>query len=1371
MKPVKGLHLDNRPEDQPEGTYPFGMNGIQHDLKGAVLNEPGFKKIQAGLPTGYVINGILPTDTSVVIVFFTNNVNSCIRLINVDTGAYTFDFSDQTKPYKLGFKADNYITGTVQRNYLGELVCAFTDKVEFPKYINFDNPDIDFLKSWNLFPECTFPNISKSIEVGGYTKIGSYFFACRYWRKDGTRTSFSSVTSGLAITSEDNDLYADKSIRLSLTALDLAYDFLEVAVISRVGGVTKAELLKKYPVLPGTTIVNYTGEEVTEDVSLEEVLVPQPSYDKVGSIGQLNDALYLAKLEKTNAALDMQRYANMVKLLFKSELIDVENCPDEHKSGIKKSLMHQEAYAAYIQYSLADGSQSIAYTIPGPVPDPADLLASTKAVTGGFAAPKFKVEDCIHTYSTTSFSGVPGAYLNDTEVYPITDDFDSSALGGEDLRNTPVRHHKMPSLKWCKENLYSTETEYGTKKLDLLGLQALNIIIPPKYQGVITGYRIKLAKRSTQNMTVIGESILIHGANLANSSNVPIDPVTIYSTGHNWRIMPSAQGYYPAQNSFRFHAFDVLFNKPGIKPAYVAAQYKLSTNVVPKYLSWSYPTGGSPSDSYGNCVTMVDTTTGTVDAAPSDNLRSITESKYLQNNVTTGDYVNQYMEKVFAGKLGGTAWPLGITAQDVTSQGIFSVGSVAQAYLTTLCDIKSNIYENFYNQDLFALGDTVPLNSTQIFWNGDIFLSQYTFHTYGVMDIGWANPYSNSTNSADPDMRGRRVVNRIICETVANLYTRYELPGNIYSKWHPHNPVPNLGFSSNWDLLYPVKYSGYTDPNQFGYTKGAEAINDLVSDDIFNPYREYQTKFPYRIQRGGKLSRTVARSWRTFLALDYYDVQKNMGFIEHVEGMDDRLLIHCENALFMTQDKTKLEAGVLSVTLGTGDIFQFEPQEVLSSKLGYAGTQNDLACIRTPIGYIFPDAKQGELYLYKEKQITLLNEGVHRFLREYLKVLGKNTFTGNGITLGWDQKYKRLLASVKNIRPANYTKPVIIINSANDIKDIISQGSSQDILVTTNGNVAVGDIVFMNGRYMQYFGINNWTPGANSSWDCPPDAVPCDPPTNIAVSQVTSCPNFAHIEWDYTGSTLSYTVYRIDQSNLVQITSGITSAGFLDLDASILQWDNTIYFFVLRTVCENGTSTDVAVSFSVTQCEENPVSPCTPGDLFVAIIQTWSNGAWTAPTTENILFKVKTNGAPTYYTDSNCIVSSNPFIPLNKPTFGACFDIYFGKQYGAWTPGQFFDESGNTYHIPNRAIQHVLVTCIHNNSQPTGYPGAYQIDLIPDLSTAYNGVDELGNPKVGYLRWYLDTPEAWLGGDNTTFIDPIYGPIGPNPVTRFIIYD
>ena len=237
-----------------------------------------------------------------------------------------------------------------------------------------------------------------------------------------------------------------------------------------------------------------------------------------------------------------------------------------------------------------------------------------------------------------------------------------------------------------------------------------------------------------------------------------------------------------------------------------------------------------------------------------------------------------------------------------------------------------------------------------------------------------------------------------------------KIAGNIYSKWWPQT---GLTFGNGYSD-YIMQFQRSIDPNQFGYSRDLNTLNDFDVVLAFNPFEEQINKFPYRIARGGQYKREgLNRSWRTFLPLDYYEAQKNMGKIINLEGMDDRLLIHHENALFLTQDKTKLESDIISITLGSGDIFQFQPQEAISSKLGYAGTQHDLACVKTPLGYVFVDAKHGQVFLYKGK-LQLLNNGLNTFFRQWLTVPDNNPFVGNGITIGYDPKYNRILLTVKN---------------------------------------------------------------------------------------------------------------------------------------------------------------------------------------------------------------------------------------------------------------------------------------------------------------------------------------------------------------------
>lgn len=1207
MKPIKGLSLDTRPEDQPEGTYPFGKNGIQYNLKGAVTNEPGFEEIlKSVIPAGYQYNGIIPTDTNKVVIFFTNNVYSCIKLVDTETQVTEFSFTDQTKPYRLGFNVDNYIVGQVQRNYLGELICAFTDKTTFPKLINFDNPQTGELREWNLFPECIFPTITKSIEGGGYLSVGSYFFAVRYRKLDGTVTGFSEVSSGIAIVSDTDQTVADKAIKLLITNADTTYDFVEIAVISKIAGTVKASLLNKVPVVSGTNTITFTGNEVVTTLSVEEVLINPIFYNKVGTMGQLNDALYVGRLEKTDEILDMQQYANLIQLFWTSELIDVQNCPEEHKSGQKKGFMHGETYAFYIRYKLSNGNMTVAYHIPGVEADPATLAISAVATTGGLGnTPFFKAEDYYAVYSATV--GLTGPYYNDTEVYPITDEFNSFSLGGADLRGERVRHHKMPSLKWCQENLYYSEVDYGTKKLDLLGIKALNVIIPTKYSNKIVGYEILYAKRTVQNMTIYGQGLALYGA--TNHSLTPSMTGDVCSNGHNWSIGT----IMPTQNFLRFHAFDILFNKPGIAPSFIAAQYRLDT--APKSIvnSYSYTSGTTlASTGTGFTVTLMDSiTNGTLTPAPYYNINALKDPKYLLNDTSVvinaptpwGTYVlysNGYLETAYAAILLGPGMPMS-TYPSKDSNGLWVGGTptAVESYLTNLCDVKANIYESFYNQELISAGDSKALTDSSPFWGGDIFLSQYTFHTYGILDYIWGVQTVSGVDFP-LDKRGHRVVNRFICETVANLYTRYEITGNVYSKWFPHNIL-----GGSLSDMYPLDYNGHIDPNQIGFTKGAEAINDFAPDEIYNPYQQYITKFPYRIHRGGKLSRETTRSWRTFLALDYYEMQKNMGQIEHLEGMDDRLLIHMTNALFVTQDKGKLEGGMLTVTLGAGDIFQFEPQEVVSSKLGYGGVQTDLAVIRTPLGYIFPDVKQGEFYLYKDKQLKYMNESVYRFLKEYLSINGKNPFTGNGITLGWDQKYKRILATVKNWRPANVPQAnVVIINSPADIIEVVGvvgPPNYDDCLVTVNGLVKPGDIVFMNGRYQKYYGINNLTAGAESDYDCPILPSECTAPGTPVITTTIDPPS-AHITWTGSAPLYHWELYEIDNSSaLIYVASSgswlyaNTPSNFIDFDATVIQPEK-VYYFQVWAICDDGTemgiySTPAASSFSIPSAPEIIVEP------------------------------------------------------------------------------------------------------------------------------------------------------------------------------------
>jgi len=1147
MQPTKGLDIDTRPVSQPEGTYPYGKNGLQFDLKGAVTNELGFKKMSAVVP--YRFNGIIETDSK-PIVFSTDNVNSAIGYFNPVTELYEPIFDDAIASYKLGFKIDWYITGQAQRNYKGEMVCAFTDKFQFPKYMNADNLQVEKLEDWNLFPFYKAPKIKTSVDIGGRLAPGTYYVAAKYQKSDGTETPFSPVSLGKTIAGIDQLSLTDKSLTITLTDTDSSYDFIVIAIISRVNGVTKAVVLDPIPISTGDTVAVYTGDNLVQDISLEEILTPPAIYSKVGTMGQLNDALYIADLEKEIDVSDMQPFANLVRLEWVSQLLDAVGAPDNHITGEIKGFMHEEVYAFYIRYNLTQGGVSKAFTIPGYAPLAGDLVISGEAGIGGFVAQKFKVEDSIHNFSAGTFSGETGVWLNDTEKYPDDPAFDSTTLGGENLRATPVRHHKMPTIRFCKTNLYANVADYGRTKLDILGIKATNIIIPPKYADKITGYEILYAKRTVSNMTVYGQGLLLHGATDLPSIPVPTGNCDIYTTGGNWNseIAHKSKGDYDDNNdlrlrldTFRFHAFDILLNKPAIQPSYISSQLRLRKNQLN---GEGYFEDGADGDNELPLVHLVDYTTGAgvttpLTPLPGRLLKKVKTSFYANIGITVSRFVNVRHETCLAGTLNSPNWNINIGMSVFrlkknynNSPPEFAV-PFEETHLINMMSLKKNVYVNFYSQTLVAAGDSKLLSDLSPYFGGDIFVCDYTFHTYGR--------HSANDETVGPSYNGKKIVRRFVCESVSNIHLRYEIPGNEYSKWYPKTFMQG----NNPPNCYPVYWDRNKDPNQFGYSKDLNALNDLINTSIFNPANEDLTDFPYRIHRGGKLSRqTRFRSWRTFLPLDYYECQKNMGFIQHLEGMDDRLLIHHENALFVTQDKARLESGLLSVTLGSGDIFQFEPQEVQSAKLGYAGTQHELACVRTPAGYVFVDAKQGEMYLFKGK-LKNLNVGVDRFFQEFIRIGQNNPFVGNGITIGWDQRFKRILLTVKGKVPTE-NQLIKIFDDTDSFWD----------------NLNIGELVWYKGKIIVFQGIND------SPFECPPDPeAVCLPVSDLVVENITK--NSADVSWVGVGN-FRYKLYQLVENEYVKIKQADTA--LTNLALNMLTFNTTYRIHVTKLCSETSES-------------------------------------------------------------------------------------------------------------------------------------------------------------------------------------------------------
>jgi len=1389
MKPIKGISLDSTPLETEEGHYRFGKNGIQYDLKGTIVNEPGFKRLQSLCPSGWRINGLLEADSGKVVVFSTDNINSSIQLVDLTSNIIEFSWNDINVGYFLGFNIEYYITGEVQRNYKNELIVAFTDKRTFPKFLNLSNPDTTKLGSWSLFPNFILPTITMTSSAAGYYKEGSYYTALRYYKKDGTSTPYSSVYGGCIINTEDV-----AGLNFKLENVDTSYQYLELVVIAKTKGVTACYVLPKQ--LIGTSTMNVVSDSPDGDsIDITEVLVGQVRYSKVGTMTQLNDALYVGNLTREDDLLDMQQYANLIIPEWTSELKDVSD-QEELSSGAKKTFKHREVYALYVKYLRANGTKTIAFTIPGVAGTAANYLTSTVGTTGGVTRPTFQVEDTITTFSSTNKIGRLGVHENQNETYPNTPNFNSVALGGLDLRGKKVRHHKMPSIGWCKENLYSSETSYGTSKLDVLGIRLTNIQIPLKYQGDIIGYELFYAKRTISNMSVYAQSVLIQGA-----TNTVKDPLRTFSTGCNiTRTGSGVNDWQITWNKFRFLSPDLNIFHPTIEPNFIARELNLNGKVEQKYVKWTFSNPGTVASGKPCNVYMVDCTKSITTATlfPSAyKISGVDKAKWIKNHSITTETNNVYVEEALIGNLLGTT-PPSLVATTVGSDITIPNLTTNQLSFTELCEVKDDMYKEYYNQNLVSAGGHKYIGNTDAFFGGDCFLGPYTFHTHGVKqdyDVPTDDGSGADRPTSYPYMKTERFVYRLLCESVVNTWSLFE-QNSPQGKFYPKSQIETSS-SPVFPGSYPAFWDATLDPNKFGYYKGAEGINDLVAQDIYSPLREYITEFPHRIARGGKLSRQNTRSWRTFLAADYYDCQKDRGPIINLSAISDSLLIHHLHALFLTRDKVKLETGLLGVTLGSGDIFQFEPQEAIQSNLGYGGTQSDLCCVDTPIGYVFPDAKVGEMYIFSDKKLSAINGDIGRFLNEYLKVRGVNSFnSNNSITIGWDQVYKRLFVSVKNLEPTSPIRGIpFSSDSIESVQTLILNGQPvSNSLVMGNGQfVYPEDIVFMDGKYLKYKGLNP----TNSPDQCEPTPVTCNPVLSLTGSWIG--PNDYHVSWSFSAfSTFQYTLWKLENLGgtltRVPVTingvliSGVTTGTFLDFHLT----EQAYYELEVQRVCEPGTDQQIysnpsIIQFSLNVSEPAVVSVPTPGTRIDTYVITREMPA---------LYRVRTNGGP-------WSVISSGFGPLprlqhiyaNLPGNNATIEVEFGMQIGNISfvartcsssiascetdpitsgvvgtvlfPGDAGYSMTGQYGVEGLATQASDTSNILTVTNPlTDVPAPYNsiatltdhniTAFTPDPNTAYSGINKNGQPIVSYYRWTLQN-KGWFYGN---------GILGTTPYTK-----
>ena len=138
-----------------------------------------------------------------------------------------------------------------------------------------------------------------------------------------------------------------------------------------------------------------------------------------------------------------------------------------------------------------------------------------------------------------------------------------------------------------------------------------------------------------------------------------------------------------------------------------------------------------------------------------------------------------------------------------------------------------------------------------------------------------------------------------------------------------------------------------------------------------------------------------------------------------------------EESLFAAKGKQSMQMKDGSEAfVGSGDIFQQEPDEILHTQDGFGGTTSQWATLTSRHGYFFVNTDSKKVFLMKDQLSEISQSGMEHWFRDNLnfalidgnygwnaQCAVDNPILGIGLVSTYDPKHKRILLTKKDLEP------------------------------------------------------------------------------------------------------------------------------------------------------------------------------------------------------------------------------------------------------------------------------------------------------------------------------------------------------------------
>ena len=221
-----------------------------------------------------------------------------------------------------------------------------------------------------------------------------------------------------------------------------------------------------------------------------------------------------------------------------------------------------------------------------------------------------------------------------------------------------------------------------------------------------------------------------------------------------------------------------------------------------------------------------------------------------------------------------------------------------------------------------------------------------------------------------------------------------------------------------------------TKQDNIKYNSNYSALNDIRPAFPLPSNIDIQDDFPTRTHRSAKNDTTsLIDNYRIFLANQFKDLPKNRGELWKLSAFNNLLYFHMEDSLFASKGKQSMSMKDGSEAfVGSGDIFKQDPEEIIQTEDGFAGTQSQYAALTTRHGYFFVDRKSRKVFLMKDKLSEISSLGLSTWFELNLGYAleayefnpacsNDNPIIGFGLTSVWDPKHKRIILTKRDLEP------------------------------------------------------------------------------------------------------------------------------------------------------------------------------------------------------------------------------------------------------------------------------------------------------------------------------------------------------------------